>query len=55
MEIISLNGNKLKVIYTQINISYNKNILTLGGGLIREGGLIHFSTQKGGLLERGLI
>ena len=23
-----------------------------GGGLIREGGLFHFFTQKGGLLER---
>ena len=25
----------------------------MGGGLIREGGLFHFFTQKGGLLERG--
>ena len=39
---------KLKLLRVFESISW-------GGGAIREGGLFYFFTQKGGLLERGVI
>ena len=59
MEIVSLNCNKLKIINSIYHIIiyhiYHFRAYIMEGGLLQRGGLFHFFTQKGSLLERGII